>query len=473
MENNSKHKPFSILPVTCHTDFVKEGSTFIAISGMQSDGINFIPQALQKGATTIVIEEGVKLSEKTNNLITLHNATLIYVPNTRKALADLSAQAFKYPTEKLKIIGITGTKGKTTSAWLMEHVLKTAGYTTALISTVCNKIGSTVFATNLTTPQPDYLQAFLYECAQKKIDYVIIEAAAQAFTLHRLDHIRFDRALFTNFSQEHGEFYTTQRDYLEAKLQIMTHLKEDGQAFFNADDETLLATLHTKYRSYGIKNKHAHSIASSVVTSQQGISFEVNNFSFLTEKLFGLYNVYNALGIIAIAQSLNVSNHDINKALQTFPGIPGRMQETVKKNGVRFIIDYAHNPASFKAVLSTLKKRTEHLIVIFGAGGERDHERRPTMGAIASEYADTIILTTDNPRSEDPERICAEIKAGIKLKNLDNIAIELDRKKAIETAYKLAQPNTIIALLGKGPDEYQLLGAKKLPFSEQEIIYSL
>jgi UDP-N-acetylmuramoyl-L-alanyl-D-glutamate--2,6-diaminopimelate ligase len=469
---NNKPKLFSSLPVTCHTDFVTHGSTFVAIPGTKLDGTAFIPEALRKGATTIVVERTQQLSSEMRQEIERAHAQLVVVDNARAALAQLSAQAHNFPAERLKIFGITGTKGKTTSTWLLEHVLRTAGYTTALISTVCNKINGVRYDTALTTPQPDYIEAFLHECVTRNIDYVIIESAAQAFTLHRLDHITFDAAIFTNFSLEHSEFYATQDAYFAAKLQILSHLKNDGIVYVNGDDEKL-ASLHAdKIHSFGMSD-HVDYQAEDVQTNKDGISCILNDYHFSSDKLFGIYNLYNMLGVTCIARQFGIPDCIINEGLQTFSGVPGRMQETVKHNGVRFIIDYAHNPASFTALLTSLAQRTEHLIVLFGAGGDRGHERRPLMGAIAAQYAQMVILTTDNPRSENPDAIIRDIIAGIPQEFMHKVIIEHDRKKAIEVAYSIAQPHSIIALLGKGPDEYQLVHGVKTHFSEQEIINSL
>lgn len=473
MKNNACNL-FNTLPVTCHTDCIAQGSTFVAINGTKLKGSSYISEALAKGAATIVVEKTELLPQTVLDDIQAHHASLMYVDDARAALADLSAQAYDYPARKLKIIGITGTKGKTTSTWLLEHVFRTAGYKTALISTVCNKINDVRYDTSLTTPQPDYIQAFLHACVVQNIDVVVIESAAQAFTLHRLDHVLFDAAIFTNFSLEHSEFYATQDAYFAAKLQIINHLKPDGMLFVNGDDEKL-ADIPLPHNSafFGVDKVHNTYLCTDATTTKEGISCALAGYTFATDKLFGRYNLYNMLGVVCVAHTFEIPNCVINEALQTFPGVPGRMQETLKANGVRFIIDYAHNPASFTALLASLQERTEHLIVLFGAGGDRGQERRPIMGAIAAQYGQVVLLTTDNPRSENPDAIIRDILAGIPEEHRHKIIIEPDRKKAIEIAYTMAHAYSIIALLGKGPDEYQLVNGVKTHFSEQEIINSL
>ena len=230
------HKLPKFYRVACHTDHIGPGSTFVAIKGMKLDGTHYILDALARGATKIVIEQGMQLSEEVSKVIESKNAELLVVPSTRLALAELSAQAYNYPARSLKIIAITGTKGKTTTSFLVEHILKTAGFKTALLSTVENRILNDSYATDLTTPQPDYLHAFFDQCRARGVEFVIMEAAAQALSLHRLATITFDAAAFTNFSLEHSEFYATQDEYLAAKLQLFKQLSPHARVVLNADD---------------------------------------------------------------------------------------------------------------------------------------------------------------------------------------------------------------------------------------------
>ncbi len=465
----------SIFPVTCHTDHVGPGSTFVAIHGFNLDGTAFIPLALQKGATRIVVEQGAELAPSILQSIRAARAHLITVPNTRKALAALSAQGNGNPAQKLKIIGITGTKGKTTSAFLLEHVLRTAGKKVALVSTVYNMIDGAQFAMRLTTPQPDYLHMFFRMCVDAGVEYVVMEAAAQAFTMHRLDGIEFDGILFTNFDQEHAEFYATLDDYFAAKCLIFDHCKSGIPMVVNADDPWCQKIMQSKkVYGYGFSTG---TMRGQLLQANTGISLAITNpatsFELICPSLIGAFNGYNILGVATLAQHLHIHQQSIIKAFATFSRVPGRLEQHPLPNGARCIIDYAHNPSSYKAVLSTLRQLTDHLIVVFGCGGDRDQSKRPIMGAVAAEFADIVILTSDNPRSEDPAAIVQAIRAGINGGKKAQVFDELDREKAIRKAYQLSKSTSIVVLLGKGPDEYQIVGKVKQRFSEAEIVRSL
>lgn len=440
-------------PVACHTDNVGPNTIFVAIKGMKSDGIQFIIPALEKGARTIIIEQGVVLDAATQAAVVAHHGTVQQVPNTRAALAELSAKAHNFPAEKLKIIGITGTKGKSTTTFLVEHMLRTAGYKTALLSTIKNKILTQEFPTQLTTQQPDYIHMFLAACVSAGVEWVVMEVAAQAFSLHRVDGILFDAAIFTNFSQEHAEFYPTLDSYFAAKSRIVDHLKPTAALILNAEDARV-AQLQDR-----VLNAHFFSLAQDP------------NYS--CPSLIGTFNRANIAACCKLAEVLGITPAQQQQALATFTGVPGRLEKYGLPNGATAFIDYAHNPSSYEAVLSTVRGHTPHLITIFGAGGERDVTKRPIMGGIAAQFADLIILTSDNPRSEDPAVIVEDIMAGIPADTRANVLVELDREKAIQLAYAHSRPGSIMIMLGKGPDEYQLVKGVKTYFSEREIVLTL
>jgi len=460
--------------VTCHTDFVGSGSTFVVIRGMQFDGISYIPLAIQKGATKIVIKADVVLPHDVQQILVKHNVELVRVANTRKALAQLSAQAYNFPARKLKVIGITGTKGKTTTAFITEHILRSAGKKTALLSTVYNKILNQQLPTQLTTQQPDYLHAFFNKCTQRGVEYVVMEVAAQALTLHRVQGITFDAVVFTNFDQEHAEFYASIDDYFAAKCLIFDQVKLDAPIFINVDDAWLQKYIGNskRFTTFSLKNAKCDVYAQQNKTESVGVKiFLKNQTSKLTcPTLIGRFNAYNCLAAFAIAHYVDIPTQYIDTALQTFAGVPGRVQMYELSNGARAVIDYAHTPSSFKAILSMLRAMTHDLIVVFGCGGDRDATKRPLMGAVAAQFADIVIVTTDNPRTEDPQKIIKDILAGI---NHKSVIQENDRAQAIKRAYTISQNGSIIALLGKGPDEYQLIGNTKIPFSESAILRSL
>ncbi len=462
-------------PVTCHTDFVGPGSTFVAIKGMQADGVDYIRLALEKGATTIVVQESAEITQELLEEIQ-SKSTLIRVFDARQALALLSAQALDFPAQKLKIVGITGTKGKTSTAFLIEHILKAAGFRTALLSTVHNKILDQIFPTNLTTQHPDYLHVFFNECVKRNIDYVVMEVAAQAHTLHRVHGITFDCFVFTNFDAEHAEFYVSLQEYFQAKYELLQQTKEGMPIIVNRDNEWSKKIIRNRDNCVTIRKNKKATYQFSFRTLQQmsEITIQYNNKSITgTVPLLGEFNCYNITSAFAACHQLGVSATTIMQALAVFLGVPGRFERYQLPNGVLCIIDYAHNPSSYQSVLSTLRTFTHHLIVVCGAGGDRDKSKRPCMAALATEFADNVIFTSDNPRSEDPKAIIQDMVVGVATENTHKYLIELDRECAIKKAYTLAQEGSIIALLGKGPDHYQIIKNEKIYFNEVEIVQQL
>ncbi len=496
----------TIFPVTSHTTHVGPGSTFVAVQGYKEDGIRYIPQAIAQGAKKIVVQSDAIIPAEILELIKTRTIILERVDNARKALALLSAQAAGYPAQKLNIIGITGTKGKTSTCFILEHILRAAGKKTALLGTVKNSINgieplilsSEAYRRgNLTTPQPDYLHQFFKLCVEQEVEYVVMEVAAQALTLHRVEGIQFAGVIFTNFGQEHAEFYATLDDYFNAKCIIFKQIASNSICLINEDDEKGRQILqqNPQFQEFSlngdvpfewIRQAHHERLLNSVrpepVEGSQEfrnesahccVHFQDNFYQFFCPALIGNFNNYNLLASVRMALELGIEPAAIEHSLQTFTGVPGRLEMYKLANGALGIIDYAHNPSSFQAVLSTLRGMTEQLIVVFGCGGDRDATKRPLMGALAAEYADLVVLTSDNPRSEDPATIIEQIYSGISKHAHEHVWHELDREKAIQQAYKHAKSGSIIALLGKGPDEYQQIGAVKYPFSEKAILKEL
>lgn len=447
----------SIYPVTHHTDHVGLGSTFVVIRGKRHNGIDFIEQALAQGACQIVVQKDNPLSFKMVQLIKESGAQLMYVENARRALAELSARRLEYPARKLKIIGVTGTKGKTTTSCLLAHILHASGHKTALLTTVYNKIENEILPAQLTTAHPDYLHMFFNACVQNNIEYVVMEVAAQALSLDRVYGIEFSGAIFTNFSQEHGEFYPTLHDYFEAKCSLFDQCKDNAPLVVNGDDEWCSQVVHKDSRCF---------------LFGQNTLYDVADASSCPE-LPGLFNSYNITAACAMASYLGIDEKEYEKACENFSGVPGRMERLNLQHGAVCYIDYAHNPSSYKAVFSTLRPLTNDLIVVFGCGGEKDKVKRPMMGSLAAEYADYIILTSDDPRSEEPADIIKDIRSGIP-HTLDDRVVEcIDREQAIEIAYKRSRLGSIIVLLGKGPSEHQEVKGVKHPFSERAIVQRL
>lgn len=469
----------SIWPVTCHTDYVGKGSTFVAIKGSMHDGVSFIRQAIAKGATTIIAQVDADIPQDLLTHIQTAGVRLEFAANARRALALRSAQAWGNPAAQLKIIAITGTKGKTTTSWLLHHMLHEAGYKVALLSTVKNKIGMEEFPTQLTTQHPDYLHAFFHACVIADIEYVVMEVAAQAISLHRIAGLAFDGIIFTNFSPAHGEFYVTEHDYFNAKRALFDYAKADAPIIINADDaagSTLLAQF-SHATAYSIQVPSAQVFFDATCTVSEGTKgichMRESALDIHCPALIGTFNASNCAAAITMAWRCGLSPESICAGMKTFSGVPGRLEKYTLPNEAIVIIDYAHNPLSFRALFPLLRSLTHHLIIVAGAGGDRDRAMRPVMGELMSAYADQIFLTSDNPRSENPADIVLAMYAGVLPEKKDTVICELDRKKAIEMACALSQKGSIIALLGKGPDEYEIVGTTKFPFSERHIIQEL
>ncbi|MCL5436705.1 MAG: UDP-N-acetylmuramoyl-L-alanyl-D-glutamate--2,6-diaminopimelate ligase [Candidatus Dependentiae bacterium] len=446
--NTEKLSLPEIYPVACHTDHVGQGSTFVAIRGMKDDGIQFVPRAIERGAQRIVVADGVPVPSELVDTMNAQGLELIRVPEPRRALAELAAQAHDFPAQSLKIVATTGTKGKSTTTFLIEHLLRSAGKRTALLSTVKNTILGQPFPTKLTTQQPDYLQTFFALCRDAGVEWVAMEVAAQAFSLYRVHGLVFEAGVFTNFSREHGEFYPDQEDYFAAKCCLLRQLKPGAPLLLNADD-VRVAALAAQYGGAELFSR-AH--------------------PYSCPQLVGSFNAYNIAAAAGVVRALGLRDEEIGAGLATFAGVPGRLDRYALKNGAVAFIDYAHNQASMEAVLSQLRGMTDDLTVVFGAGGDRDPVKRPEMGRVAAQIGDAVFVTADNPRSEDPAAIAQQIVAGIPDQTRGKVVVELDRERAIVAACQRSRRGSIIALLGKGPDEYQIVKGVTIPFSERAIL---
>ena len=468
----------TIFPVTSHTKHVGPGSTFVAIQGFKEDGVSYIPEALKRGASLIVVQKEVALSEDLCLLIESYKAQISYVTSTRKALAELSAQAYEYPSKSLKMIGVTGTKGKTTTTYLLEHILRSAGLRTARLCTVKNRILASEYDAPLTTPQPDYLHTFLSLCKQSEVDVVIMEVAAQALSMQRVYGLEFESLVFTNFSLEHSEFYASMDDYFKAKCELFNYLATDYQIVLNADDEYVsrLAKNFPGALTISMKDDAAYKgvLKESTLTK---LALDVmspdGNYHLSSSNLLGEFSAYNILACCAIASGYGVSAESIQAALDTFQGVPGRLNSYALPNGALAIIDNAHTPSSFEAFFKAVRPLSNDIIVVFGAGGDRDALKRPIMGSLATSYADRVILTTDNPRTEDVKKITSDIFNGVDKSAQHKVEIEYDREQAIKKAYSYSQSGSLLVLLGKGLVEYQDVHEVKIPFSEAAILRSL
>lgn len=483
-----KKQLFTTFPVTAHTDFVTTGSTFVVVKGQKEDGSAYIKKALERGASKIVIEGGTHLSDELISAIKQHGATVEYVENTRKALAHLSAHAAGDPAQKLKLFGVGGTKGKTTTVCMLAHLLKTFGKKVAFLSTALIGIDTggpehDLFdfdcTGTLTTPQPDYVHQFLKLCVDKGVEYVVLEVAAQAHTFYRLEGIEFEGIIFTNLDREHGELYPSMEQYFAEKQKLFSHVKDDGVMAVNADDlygQRLLELYAPQVKSFGLSCKadyQATLVEDTLAEQQVCITCPQQTFTCTYQGFPGAYNLSNFLGAVSLLSEHGFPVHELAHGVVALPPVPGRLEMQKLANGALAVIDYAHTAVSFEHVLSLMRTRTDHLVVVFGAGGGKDIDKRSAMGEVASRLADVVIVTDDNPRFEDPQVIAQQILSGVKTENKYKITVIHDRQAAIEKAYAASHAGSIIMLLGKGPDDVQIVNGERLFFSEKHVLEQL
>lgn len=439
---------------------VKPGSLFVAIAGMAVDGHKFIPMAVEKGAAAILCER-----------VEQDETPYIQVENTRLALALASANFFGKPAERMTFVGVTGTNGKTSTTYLLKNVLeKTLGAKVGLIGTIQNMIGDEIIETERTTPESYELQKLFFEMAEAGCTHVIMEVSSHALALDRVAGIHFDVGVFTNLTQDHLDFHVTMDSYRDAKAILFTRCT---RGVLNGDDAAtskILETATCETMTFG-QHSPCDLMAEDAVLHSDGVEFLA---SFGGQKAHvhlgipGGFTVYNALGVLGAALALGVSLADAAQALKTAHGVKGRV-EVVPTPGKDYtvLIDYAHAPDGLENVLTSVRGFCKgRVIAVFGCGGDRDNTKRPIMGEIGARLADIAIITSDNPRTEDPYKIIDMILAGIPDKS--NCVVEENRRKAIRMAMDMARKDDIIVLCGKGHETYQVLGTVKTHLDERE-----
>ncbi|HET8866108.1 MAG TPA: UDP-N-acetylmuramoyl-L-alanyl-D-glutamate--2,6-diaminopimelate ligase [Gracilimonas sp.] len=440
---------------------VKENSVFIAIRGTQVDGHMFLEDAIDRGAKVIICEESYYTEEE---------VCVIEVENTQK-LAGPIAQAFAgNPADKLKVIGITGTNGKTTTATLVYQVLSTCGKKASLLGTVSKRILDNEFDSKLTTADPIELASDMQAMVEAGAEYLVMEVSSHALHQYRVAGFDFEVAGFTNLSHDHLDYHETLEEYAKAKKMLFDTLPENSTAVINADDKfgaEMLKDCKAKKLSLSFHNDSAYILENSA----NGISVIVDGEK-IESPLVGKFNAYNIGLAFLMCKALSLSPKEITEALNEAKGAAGRMEPvTVEgENLPLVIVDYAHTPDALQNVLSTLsavKDAAQKLTVIFGAGGDRDTSKRPEMAKVSEEYADKIIVTSDNPRSENPDLIIADILNGFE--NLDNVKSITNRKDAIEKTISEATSDEIILIAGKGHEDYQEIKGERHPFDDREI----
>lgn len=440
---------------------------FFCISGARFDAHNFAPQAIENGCVALVVERYLDI-----------DVPQVRVSNGRAAMSRMAAAFYGHPAKGMKLVGITGTKGKTTSTYLLKAILEKAGYKCGLIGTTGNMIGDKLLKGSLTTPDPIDLQRMLRMMADEGVEIVTMEVSAHAIDMHRLDGLTFEVGCYTNLSQDHLDYFHTMENYFETKKKFFTSGMVRNAAI-NVDEETsegVLAALEIPHLTYGIC-VNADLFARDIEITEDGVSFDVqlqgmHNIE-INLMMTGMFNVYNAMAAASCAMILGVSAENIKAGLESMPSVPGRIEMLPTNTPYRVILDYSHVPDALMNILTTVRQFAKaRVIVLFGCGGDRDQGKRPMMGEIGGKLADLSILTSDNPRTEDPMKILAAIEEGIKPTGGQYVVIE-NRREAIRYALETAEEGDIIVLAGKGHETYQEINGVKNPFDEKVVVQEL
>ncbi len=445
---------------------VEQNQVFVAVNGYQTDGHKYIESAIANGANSIICE---KLPEKNHN-----NITYIQVADSANALGILASNFYNNPSSKLKLVGVTGTNGKTTTVTLLYQLFEKLGYKTGLLSTIRNYIHTTVVDATHTTPDPVQLNRLLAEMVSVGCDYCFIEVSSHALHQKRVAGLEFSGAVFTNITLDHLDYHKTFAEYINAKKLFFDNLKSNAFALVNVDDKNgriMLQNTCAKKQTLALKSM-ANFRARVLESHIDGMLVTFDNTEVWT-RFIGGFNAYNLLSVYAVALLLNQNRNEVIQAISSLQPVDGRFQYIKSKTGKLAIVDYAHTPNALKNVLSTIKEMLEgsgKIITVIGAGGNRDKTKRPLMASVAAKFSGQVILTSDNPRNEKPDDIIEDMRAGV-LPPLNNKLLAItNRHEAIKTACMLAQPGDIVLVAGKGHETYQEIEGVKHHFDDCEVI---
>lgn len=456
-----------ILSLSADSRRIERGALFFCINGIKVDAHNFAPQAVKAGAAALVVERPLAV-----------DVPQIVVSDARLAMNYIAQAFFGYPARRMKMIGITGTKGKSTTCFLIKSILQKAGYKVGLIGTIMTMIGDKRLPSELTTPDPIELERLLKEMADEGVDIVTMEVSAHALALHKLDGIVYDAAAFTNLSHDHLDFFGTPENYFSAKRRLLTP-EFTRCALLNGDDEhacSICDELKVPHERFAIREK-ANIYAGDIEFDARGLSFMLHFHKryelAINLRLSGLFNVYNSLCAAAVCDAMGIGPEYIKSGLETVASVPGRMEVLETGTPYQIILDYAHSPDSLDNVLRAARQFTKgRLIAVFGCGGNRDHEKRPIMGKIGADIADYCVITSDNPRDENPMDIINAIEKGAFPEGKPYSVIE-NRREAIKHAMLVAREDDVIVLAGKGHETYQEIKGKKHTFDEKVVVQEL
>jgi UDP-N-acetylmuramoyl-L-alanyl-D-glutamate--2,6-diaminopimelate ligase len=444
---------------------VSASSMFIATVGTVVDGHQFITSAIEKGASVIVCE---KLPKKLDATV-----TYVVVDNSSRAMGLIAAAYYQHPSKKLKLVGVTGTNGKTTVATLLSNLFQELGYKVGLLSTVENKINNTVIPSTHTTPDSITINELLLDMIAANCDYCFMEVSSHAIVQERIAGLSFTGGIFTNITHDHLDFHQTFEEYIKAKKYFFDQLPASAFALTNSDDKrgaVMLQNTKAHAKTYALQSMAT--FKAKIIENQFSGLFLNIDAEEVWFKMVGSFNAYNLLAVYATAMLLDQDKTRVLTILSTLSGAEGRFDYTIAPNGVIGIVDYAHTPDAIKNVLQTIaniRKGNETVIAIVGCGGDRDKTKRPIMAEVACKLSDKVILTSDNPRTEDPAAILKEMEAGVPISLKKKTITIQDRKEAIRTACHLAKSGDIILLAGKGHEKYQEIDGVKYPFDDKQI----
>lgn len=443
-------------------------NAFVAIKGTTVDGHQFIQQVIDQGCLCVVVEQVQELPA---------TVTQIIVPSTAKALGEMAHAFYDFPSNDIQLIGVTGTNGKTTTTTLLHRLYTKLGYKVGLISTVVNLIGEEEIPATHTTPDPVSLNALLADMVAEGCAYCFMEVSSHAVAQHRIAGLNFKVAAFTNITHDHLDYHKTFSEYIHVKKSFFDHLAKDAFALTNSDDKNgsvMLQNTSASKHTYALKSPAE--FKGKVIENQfSGLVLTLNGHEVWT-RLIGDFNAYNLLAVYGVSQLLGEDALEVLTALSSLESVEGRFQYVQSDGGITAIVDYAHTPDALENVLKTIQNirtKNEQVITVVGCGGDRDKAKRPVMAAIACEKSDKVILTADNPRSEDPAVIIEEMQTGVEGQHFKKTLDILDRTQAIKTAISMAEKGDIILIAGKGHEKYQEIKGIKHPFDDLQITIDL
>lgn len=450
---------------------VEAGSTFVAVAGTQVDGHQYISQAVSQGAVAIVCQQ---MPEDVQE-----GVTYVEVSESAEALGVMASNFYDNPSHKMKVVGITGTNGKTTVVTLLQQLFIKLGYNTGLLSTVNNKINDRIIPATHTTPDAVQLNALMAQMVKEGCTHCFMESSSHAIDQRRVAGIRYAGAVFTNISHDHLDYHKTFDNYIKAKKRLFDDLSADAFALVNADDKrgaVMLQNTRATKKTFSLRTDSDFK-GKVLSNSLQGLEMEMGLKDLAMKqvwfKLIGDFNAYNLLAAYGVGISLEEDPEEVLTQLSDVQPARGRFEQVISPEGITAIVDYAHTPDALENVLKTIQNvrtKNEQVICVVGCGGDRDKTKRPEMASIASDYSDKAILTSDNPRSEDPDQIIEDMKAGVSAANYRKVLSITNRKEAIRSACMMAQPGDIVLVAGKGHETYQEIKGVKHDFDDFQVI---